>query len=580
MTQAARWKLEEGSTLGSLEQLLGSRTVGGALLAPLHLRSFNMLAMGLILLWTFSPLGAQAMLRIVEPRMITKTTSSDVTYFDTLARSMLQDWRPIGGGSGEPIRAVSIDVLNTIYSGVLLTPAATKNDTIDLWQNVKIPLISRSKSKMEHGGWRNVPNGETSFSSLVGVPAVNVKTGNTTFEMESNYVEVVCEHVKTYDWENKTKMIEINETAMAGWTGYHLDLDGAVNGTFQGWPDQDRNTTDINGKNIPVSAPWAIGVDRLADVSWANGTWGRDDPDNLHSLAMFAHEEGIEAGPTRLLFRATVGPIAMVRDTHMEAVCNITQRYVESRVACERRSASERETCRVSAQRPSRVPHGPENLSWLNFAGILSILTKHLPMATSEKAGILSNLDLTLQYLADPAMGNMDVTQGQPVNLWELDPEVFSMRLTQALNSYLHLGQMWINAMGNSDRDGVALRQNITTSAQVNNIVTVYRVPKVWAILCIFSCFILLCGAVLGVVFAHVSVGAEVLGFASTAIRDNKYISLPSQASTMDGADVTGIFKNMRVRFGVLQGDKEESVGVGFQDSVSRLRDVIKMARG
>ncbi|KAF5488213.1 hypothetical protein CGCF413_v012014 [Colletotrichum fructicola] len=55
--EAARWKLERGTTLGALEQLIGSRTVGATLLNLLQLRSFNILSAALVAIWAFSPLG-------------------------------------------------------------------------------------------------------------------------------------------------------------------------------------------------------------------------------------------------------------------------------------------------------------------------------------------------------------------------------------------------------------------------------------------------------------------------------------------------------------------------------------------
>jgi hypothetical protein len=62
----AHWKLERGTRLGILEQLLGSQTVAGTLRTSFSLRSFGFCTATLTLLWVFNPLGSQAVLRAVN----------------------------------------------------------------------------------------------------------------------------------------------------------------------------------------------------------------------------------------------------------------------------------------------------------------------------------------------------------------------------------------------------------------------------------------------------------------------------------------------------------------------------------
>ncbi len=53
----AAWRLACGVTLGNLEQIMGSITVGGTIATHALLRPFNGLAIGLTILWASSPLG-------------------------------------------------------------------------------------------------------------------------------------------------------------------------------------------------------------------------------------------------------------------------------------------------------------------------------------------------------------------------------------------------------------------------------------------------------------------------------------------------------------------------------------------
>jgi hypothetical protein len=59
-SQVARWKLEKGSPIESLEQWLQSRTVFTAIYTKIRLSLFNMAAVVLVLVWVFSPLSSQS----------------------------------------------------------------------------------------------------------------------------------------------------------------------------------------------------------------------------------------------------------------------------------------------------------------------------------------------------------------------------------------------------------------------------------------------------------------------------------------------------------------------------------------
>lgn len=89
--EAARWKLEKGATLGLLEQLIGSRTVGSTFITQISLGKFNILGLVLLSLWAFSPLGSQAVLRTVESKLQPVLSNSSILYFSTDAKARLAE---------------------------------------------------------------------------------------------------------------------------------------------------------------------------------------------------------------------------------------------------------------------------------------------------------------------------------------------------------------------------------------------------------------------------------------------------------------------------------------------------------
>ncbi|KAM6511515.1 hypothetical protein FALCPG4_016519 [Fusarium falciforme] len=62
MYQLSRWMLERGATMVTLEQLMGSRTLGAAFLTQAELGAFNLVGLVIVFTWIWSPLGGQALL--------------------------------------------------------------------------------------------------------------------------------------------------------------------------------------------------------------------------------------------------------------------------------------------------------------------------------------------------------------------------------------------------------------------------------------------------------------------------------------------------------------------------------------
>ena len=59
----AHFKVERGATMGSLEQLMGSQTVGSTAKSVDMMRAFGLYSLVLIPIWAFSSLGSQVSFR-------------------------------------------------------------------------------------------------------------------------------------------------------------------------------------------------------------------------------------------------------------------------------------------------------------------------------------------------------------------------------------------------------------------------------------------------------------------------------------------------------------------------------------
>lgn len=159
---------------------MGSRTVGSTLVTLFTLRTVNLLAAGLLCVWVFSPLGAQAILRMLDSTPSVNPNPAVISYFDT--RAPVPSWLAVTQGSDladGPIRP-TLSTIATLYTCLVGTPKANKVDTMDLWGNVRIPFLVPGADD----AWREISNiSADAYSSLTGVPIHYLGNGNATFSL-------------------------------------------------------------------------------------------------------------------------------------------------------------------------------------------------------------------------------------------------------------------------------------------------------------------------------------------------------------------------------------------------------------
>jgi hypothetical protein len=562
--EVARWKLEKGATLGSLEQLLGSRTFGGTLITQLHLPAFNFLGLGLVLIWAFSPLGAQSVLRILESPLEGQFSAASVQYQDLTKSTELARTSFVSAGTAKAGRA-KFKYLGTMFSTLLQVPTDVQVDTMDLWGNVRIPRLADDVVAAADGTtsdeWRDIvwSDNVERFASLAGIPIGNIPVGNGTLEVEAAYIDLDCTSVaKNMSAPNNVNM-EWDWPSF--WTSSSRPLvPERGNGSWQGIGNNKSQHTSA-GMDLTVAdrTSWGIALDRFVDTFWINQTtqyahWGVEDAFNtsdpklnlleevLNSPALLVSETGIEAGPTKLFFQAYVDNNSLAAGYKLDAYCGVKQRYVETRVECQRSEATARKNCTAVAQRPSQKIRPPEDISFLSFPEVFMQLATRMPMATNVDVGAG---DTVIRWL-DSMHLTSRIDFSEPM-FTDIDEASFGRRLSQVLNSYIFLSTLNADA---GDNTGVAMYPNATAEVSVSTLVPVYRVARQWVALAFICCSVLLAGGVLSVVFAHLAHGPEVLGYASSVVRDSKLMDMPADVGSMSGVEISREMKDLRVRYG------------------------------
>jgi hypothetical protein len=185
-----------------LDRLLGSMTIVQTIVTQLQTRSLSFLSMFLILLWSLSPLGGQASLRIIDPA--TELTNSKRllqyvnTCSDVLGNSVYT--------AGDP-ESLWVQV-NVLFGAAMMSGTSSLSSTKgsgDTWGNTKIPWIeSLDPSTAKADGWYPVPqlNSSDNFTSLIGIPLSMISDANnltTSFSIETSYWTLSCPVFGTVD---------------------------------------------------------------------------------------------------------------------------------------------------------------------------------------------------------------------------------------------------------------------------------------------------------------------------------------------------------------------------------------------
>jgi hypothetical protein len=526
--QIGSWKLERGTSLGSLEQIMGSVALGSTIITQALLRRPNVLALLLLMTWALSPIGSQSSLQILTVAVHPTVSNSTVPYFNTDAVPGFSEGDFWNGPS-----------LNALFSSSLMAPASIRNSSMDLWGNVKIPDISRLPSLANSTGWTNIPGHNTTYSSVLGIPLSNLsKQGNTTFLLESSYIALDCYDnvTATEGFYNYTTISEVYQALLN---------DTLRNGTYYAtigpshWAPV--NTSSLFPMNFERTFSIAI------DGFYRGGTFGTVN-EYINDTSSYE--------PRALLYQTKYGGVS--------AWCPITTKYVESAVECAGTD------CSVIAIRPSQLKHPNSNLTDLGFIAAFDDFCRYLMLASSANLhdGTSSALELYI--------GNPDLAPHAGLiypNIVGISAGDLGIRLQQVINTYWYGSYEPVSMMGflnlnmSDDTRPLNLTRNTTGTNTVFN--EVYVMHYGWFFALLLATSTMLGAALVGAFFSWRIKGPDILGHCSTLLRDTPYVTGVKAGTTMDGLERARMEGNTRVK--LLDVDPDNEVGyIAIAEDVGR----------
>lgn len=534
----AHWRLQRGEHIGFLDNLFGSTTMTGTVTTMIDSRRVGIVGLILTLMWSLSPLGGQATLRVVLQNPEAIESVANMSYMTTSVALPGRLMELSTYGEEVPI--------NALFYGSVGASAQVKNSSLDSWGNIKIPMIEHLPQNPQRdpgNDWISVDDDPSSlvYASLLGIPVANVpQEHNSTFTIETSYLKTDC--AIQVSGSNLTKVImDACASSEQTWNGTYLvqDSDEGCHTQFK-WGDIGY---------IRPRGPLCKGRETAA----------------------------------RLLYNPWPEYYPYRSEDKTLANCTLTTSFVEVRVACIGWD------CRPVEMRHSVSPdkgntYGtfldscprPRASTPLYFFNLFKTTTEGSRSDNSQTAiqGFLENPETALNVSAVHDI-SYRITVGE---------ETFSIRMAQLLNTY------WIAILGSeasflghpADFSNVSVFRDTDvadTQATISTGVIILRYDAAWMGVLVVSVVVLLLAAVVGVVLDLNIQVPRLLMNVSTLTRGNPNFGIPVGGGALSDEARARLLADVKVRFGEVE-DKDDGPYLVIGDCAENGGRVVRLTKG
>ncbi|KAF5019791.1 hypothetical protein F66182_8160 [Fusarium sp. NRRL 66182] len=588
----ALYSCEKGTTLGALEILLGSLTMGSTLylISVVHLVTFWTPI--LVLAWVLSPLGGQSVLRAVALHADVNSTDFPIISYPSTNLSAGFDRLPVLFALPFSLRTVFGAAFSSSATRLILANASSPsfNESVDqvggfdealrlaqqdVWGNVRVPFLHMLEgyNSSDPHRWVDVSNSTIPpYESLIGIPIRGVpatKAGNATVMIQSSYIALSCQ-----SWINGTAWLQknISQLILAGPVAAKGNISVDFNDhSFFTALRGDRESSVASGYFVPPIQFDLLKDEHLNATSWRGGN--------------FSLTEGQDRPSKQTLIFVTDSVSSFTQDFLWNmTMCSPSTSYVDAMVRCSRFSNFGFLSCFVERLRHTKGRFISANATVLSFPYNLPILPM-IPRLTPDPEG--GKNDLINLFLRDPArarpIGEFYKFErfSRPPSLEDVSMPIFEARLANVLNTVVRasfeqsiiVGADAVTPLSRMIADN-ATGQVITplsswgnsTGSWVEFTDREYKVNWVWMGLYGTSTLAMLVFAI-GHIFLQYKICApDILSSVSSLTRDSKHVSVPPGGSMLDGEKRVKLLKSKRVRIqDVRPGD---DVGrIAFSDS-------------
>lgn len=418
---------------------MASQSVWGTIESQFLMQRLTLVGANLLFLWTLSPLGGQASLRLMSRGETTTKDSTRLRYMSSGPGSVVWGLTTQYQDNGKFADASSL------YTTALMAPISNKLSPRDPWGNVRIPRIELYNGSAP-GSWHDVPANVTSaetYSSLVGLPIVGLPSrANSSFTIENTYLTVDCKPFETAykppitnhddDWDLIEEMVPgqiwINKSQIDnnpfGFTELKI-----LNGMTSFFMDTDRPNYNGYAEDTAESAAYSQRMDASlgnTNVSLlVNGNSSLREPRNLLYASKYPNP-GKDGAYDESVYDLSV------------AKCALTQAHVEVLIHCTA------DLCAAKKVRKSLTDTRTPEYTGLEHIAMMREFVQRFPFAVPP--GIVSSsaterfLYNSSDYLFFRDNRHSEVSPKDSfVDLRKVPIEDFSRRLSLLLSTFYQL---------------------------------------------------------------------------------------------------------------------------------------------
>lgn len=414
---------------------MASQSVWGTIESQFLMQRLTLVGANLLFLWTLSPLGGQASLRLMSRGDKLHESSTKLRYMSSGPGSVVYGLSTTYAEFGGFADAAAL------FQTALMAPMANKLSPQDPWGNIKVPR----QDNISAPGWHDVPEDMKSaegYSSLVGIPIVGLPVHeHSSFTLESTYISVDCSTFNTTYIErifnsegNQEENWPLIEALVPGqiWTNKSEKANNPFGKGAADHPGSSYQTSFFIDTDLPVYRPFGQTTDDAIYLQRFDAFLGNTNQ------SLLANGNSSSREPRHLLF-ASLYPYkpedeAFSKFNLSVTRCALTQTHAEVMVQCSGNS------CAAKRIRKSLSDTRSPDYTGLEHTLMMSQFVERFPFAVAP--GLYSSA--TERFLEDSSGYPFlkPYKQGEAkagdlyVDLTKVSRDDFSKRLSLLLSTY------------------------------------------------------------------------------------------------------------------------------------------------
>ncbi len=546
---------------------MASQSVWGTVESQFLMRRLTFVGANLLFLWTMSPLGGQASLRLLERSSSTAESFLPLRYLSTGPGSAV--WAMTSGTYVE--NDGSLTQVEPLYAAALFGSEQVKKASEDTWGNVKIPFMNDLNAS-----WTAVPANiarPEDYRALVGIPVIGRPTNRDgSFNLETSHLTVECRPF---------------QSTVLGMYNY-TELQKLVPGQI--WQNMSDDNSPWGDKGTGGKAATFF---LQTDLPLSQGEDGRFD---AYAGYVNTSSNGQVYPKRQITYASAVGYEPLGNTTLNIANCSLGQVHIETMINCEM------DSCAAVRQRRSLQDLRNENVTPFDHTLIAQLALTAFPKTFGWSRG--SNpteqflFNATAFQFVSPT-SNLGDNSGW-VDLASLSTDVFAKRLSLLLNTYYQLTIAPNAYLGNLPQNNysafgldtepvndvnVYLPSNVTTAnttfvdwyspfqeetyssgiyfigATTNSTVSqthaVFVCNFAWLGLLLAAAVAIFTTGVTSLMLKWRTLGPEMFGFVTSMTYENQYVKIPDGGSMLNGMERARLLKDVEFYVGDVSGNED-----------------------